>query len=118
MFHCSNILKQQYGQLRGIPLSKSSKKTEIEAELFNTISMLSSPEETKLFLSDLCTPAELASLADRWFVAKAVAEGLPYRKVQEITGVSTATITRVARHLNYGSGGYRTMLARQSGNRK
>ena len=84
-------------------------------DLFQTISMLRTPEECRLFFTDLCTPTEISSFADRWLVAKTVARGIPYRKVHDITGVSTATITRVARHLSHGYGGYRSMLARQNG---
>lgn len=89
-----------------------------EQELFNTISMLRTPDECRQFFRDLCTPSEIRSFADRWLVAKTVDKGIPYRKVQEITGVSTATITRVARHLSHGSGGYRSMLQRQSRGKK
>ena len=47
-------------------------------------------------------------MADRWRVAQLLAEGMPYREIHENTGVSTATVTRVARALTYGEDGYRT----------
>jgi uncharacterized protein YerC len=43
-------------------------------------------------------------------VARLVREGIPYREIHDRTGVSTATITRVARALTQGTGGYRRML--------
>jgi TrpR-related protein YerC/YecD len=70
-------------------------------------------EEARALLEDLCTPAELADMAGRWKVARLLDRGMPYRKIQELTGVSTATITRVARSLQFGEG-YRSILGRQS----
>jgi TrpR-related protein YerC/YecD len=70
------------------------------------------PEETKRFLLDLCTPAELLAMADRWRVARLLAKGMAYRKIYERTGVSTATVTRVARALERGEGGYLLALER------
>jgi TrpR-related protein YerC/YecD len=80
------------------------------AELFEAIRTTSSLDECREFFEDLCTPAELRSMADRWRVARLLENGVPYRAIYEMTGVSTATITRVARAMSYGSGGYRTVL--------
>jgi TrpR-related protein YerC/YecD len=66
------------------------------------------------FLEDLCTPSELTALADRWHVALLLEQEIPYRKINELSGVSTATITRVARCLEYGSGGYRQLLPKRA----
>lgn len=85
-------------------------------ELFQAISKLQSIEEVERFLVDLCTPAELRSMADRWQVAKLLVEGVPYRTIYEQTGVSTATVTRVARSLEYGSNGYKQALEMDEGN--
>jgi len=84
-------------------------------ELFEALRSVGSIEEFRRFFDDLCTPAELRSMADRWRVAKLLDQGLSYRVINEKTGVSTATITRVARSLTYGTGGYRTVLQRQQG---
>jgi TrpR-related protein YerC/YecD len=80
-----------------------------EKELFNAILKLEDLEELRKFFSDLCTPAELQAMSDRWRVAQLLNEGLPYRTIYEKTGVSTATVTRVARCLEYGEG-YRLVL--------
>ncbi len=69
-------------------------------------------EACRRFLEDLCTPAELRSLAVRWRVARLLHRGVPYRKIYQLTGVSTATVARVARALSHGSGGYQQQLGR------
>ncbi len=55
------------------------------------------PEELRAFLKDLCTPAELQAMADRWAVVEYLQQQLPYREIHRITGVSVTTIGRVAR---------------------
>jgi TrpR-related protein YerC/YecD len=57
-------------------------------------------EEMRLLLVDLCTPAEIRTLAERWHVARLLDETeLSYRDIHDATGVSTTTIVRVARFL-------------------
>ena len=57
-------------------------------------------EEMRRLLLDLCTPAELRTLAERWHVARLLdGTDLPYRDIHDATGVSTTTIVRVARFL-------------------
>ena len=65
------------------------------------------------FFTDLCTPAELEAMADRWQVVPLLHQGIPYRTIHEKTGVSVTTITRVARCLTLGSGGYNLIYDRQ-----
>ena len=81
-------------------------------ELFEVIVHLEDPEECARFFRDLCTLTELKAMAERWQVAQMLSEDIPYRKISERTGASTATITRIAHWLNYGEGGYRFMLER------
>ena len=83
-----------------------------QKELFQAILSLRELEECERFFTDLCTPSELEALADRWRVARLIARGMPYREIYEKTGVSTATVTRVARALTHGRSGYRTILER------
>ena len=64
-------------------------------------------DEVRALLLDLCTPAELEALSDRWRVVPLLLEGLPYREIHDITAVSVTTIGRVARCLGQGAGGYR-----------
>jgi len=81
-----------------------------ELKLFRTIRALRSVDECRAFFQDLCTPAELEAMKDRWAVAELLAEGLTYRQIHEQTGVSLTTIGRVARCLTHGAGGYATAL--------
>ena len=78
-----------------------------ERNLFNAVLTLESVEECRAFFHDLCTPAELQALADRWAVVGLLKNGLPYREIHKLTGVSLTTIGRVARCLISGDGGYR-----------
>jgi TrpR-related protein YerC/YecD len=81
--------------------------------LFDAVAALKDPGECAAFLADLCTPAELEALAGRWRVARLLDRGMPYREISERTGISTATVVRVARCLTYGrDGGYRRLLDR------
>jgi TrpR-related protein YerC/YecD len=86
-----------------------------ERNLVAAIVTLRSVEECRAFLRDLCTPAELQSMADRWAVVECLRRGLPYREVHRQTGVSMTTIGRVARSLAAGSGGYALAAQRVDG---
>jgi len=65
------------------------------------------------FLRDLCTLEELEALSKRWRVVELLNKGVSYRLIAEKTGVSTATVTRIAHWLTSGEGGYRAVLATQ-----
>ncbi|MCW4455097.1 YerC/YecD family TrpR-related protein [Flavobacterium sp. MXW15] len=73
---------------------------------------LDKPAEVVAFLRDLCTPAELEAMSDRWRVVPLLLKGVPYREIHELTGVSVTTIGRVARSLEHGSGGYAAAMRR------
>jgi TrpR-related protein YerC/YecD len=83
-----------------------------ERALFNAILTLRTVEECRAFFRDLCTPAELQALADRWAVVGLLQEGTPYREIHKQTGVSVTTIGRVARYLTGGNGGYALAVSR------
>ena len=83
-----------------------------EREFYRALLSLESVAEARAFFADLCTPAELEALLDRWSVVGHLEAGLPYRKIHELTGVSVTTIGRVARFLTGDNGGYRTALSR------
>ena len=78
--------------------------------LFQAISQLENAEECRKFFDDLCTVKELLDLAQRLDVAILLDQGVNYQTISQQVGVSTATISRVSRCLNYGSGGYRVVL--------
>ena len=87
--------------------------TVYEDDLFDAILALKTLDEARNFFYDLCTPAELEGLIDRWRVAQLLIQKTPYRKIAEETNVSTATIVRVAKFLNNGFDGYKTIMQRQ-----
>lgn len=80
--------------------------------LLEALLSLRTPGEARAFLEDLCTPAELEALADRWRVVPLLLADVPYREIHERTGVSVTTIGRVARCLDLGAGGYRIAASR------
>ena len=88
-----------------------SRSIDALAEVFAS---LRSGEEARALLADLCTPAEVHSLAERWQVARLLDAGdLTYREIHDATGVSTTTIVRVARFLRQEDNrGYRLLLDR------
>jgi TrpR-related protein YerC/YecD len=83
-------------------------------DLAAVLAALRSDEEARAVLRDLCTPAEVRTLAERWQVAKLLDAGaMTYREIHDATGVSTTTIVRVARFLKEEqNGGYRLLLDR------
>lgn len=83
-----------------------------EDALFHAIISLTTIDECRSYFRDLCTPAELQALVDRWQVVELLEQGLPYRQIHDLTGVSVTTIGRVARFLVDGFGGYATVLNR------
>jgi TrpR-related protein YerC/YecD len=91
-------------------------RQEIAAErrLFEAIAGLRTLEECRAFFRDLCTPAEIQAMADRWAVVEPLQKGLPYREIHKMTGVSVTTIGRVARFVAAGNGGYELALQRRS----
>ena len=82
--------------------------------LLDTLLAIDTKEQLSSFLKDLCTPAELRSLDERWKVCQLLAkENLSYREIHAITGASLTTIGRVARFLKEERyGGYRNILAK------
>ena len=80
--------------------------------LFKCILKLENIDECYAFFSDLCTIREIQSMAQRITVAKKLTDGTPYKNIVEQTGVSTATISRVNRSLNYGTNGYTDIFKR------
>ena len=81
-----------------------------EDALCKAITSLDTVDDCRNFLRDLCTPAELQALIDRWQVVELLEQGLTYRKIHDLTGVSVTTIGRVARFLTDGYGGYRAAI--------
>ena len=96
---------------RPVPVPPRDASASLRA-LARALAALGDPREVAAFLEDLCTPAELEAMADRWRVVPLIRKGIPYREIHERTGVSVTTIGRVARTLDRGAGGYSTALAK------
>ena len=87
-------------------------RTEQMDALFNAILSLKNKDECYACFEDLCTVTDLKAMEQRFEVALLLSKGHVYGDVVRTTGASTATISRVNRSLNYGSDGYRTVIAR------
>jgi TrpR-related protein YerC/YecD len=81
-------------------------------KLFEAMLSLKNVDECYRFFEDLCTVAELKSLAQRLEVAKMLENNQTYGEIAQYTGASTATISRVKRALKYGADGYKLVLDR------
>jgi TrpR-related protein YerC/YecD len=96
-----------------------SKLNNPELDLFfEAVLKLENIDECYNFFEDVATINELKALAQRIHVANMLKEKKIYTEIAETTGASTATISRVNRCLNYGTGGYNLILDRLEGNRK
>ena len=87
-------------------------KKEKSGQLYKAILQLKDEEECYEFFQDLCTVAELRSMEQRFEVASLLDDGMIYNDILERTGASSATISRVNRSLNYGTGAYGRLFAR------
>ncbi len=89
------------------------KNTGLSAQdLFAAFAKLETAAEAQAFFEDLCTPAEIEAMNDRWRVIPLIKQNIPYRQIHEETGVSVTTIGRVARCLHLGQGGYDLLYSR------
>ena len=81
-------------------------------ELFRSILELRTLDECYLYFEDLWTNKEIRDLGQRLEIARLISEGKSYLQAAELLGVSSATIGRVKRCLDYGDGGYQMILDR------
>lgn len=86
------------------------KRTASMDRLFQTILNLKTIDECYAYFEDLCTIKELNDMSQRLDAAVLLDQGLSYQKIMEQVAISTATIGRVSRCLNYGTGGYKTAI--------
>ncbi len=81
-------------------------------ELFEAILKLETIDDCYRFFEDICTIKEIQSISQRLQVAKLLRQEKTYNEIEEQTGASTATISRINRALNYGAEGYNIILDR------
>ena len=79
-------------------------------KLFEVILKLKTVDDCYDFFEDVCTIKEIKDMAQRLEVACLLNDGRNYQEISEKTNVSTATISRVSKCLNYGSGGYKKAI--------
>ncbi len=97
---------------KGWTSMNSKLKDDMNDQLFEAVLKLETIEECYAFFEDICTINEIKSIAQRWAVAKMLEEKRTYIEIQQLTGASTATISRVNRCLSYGTDGYKLILER------
>ena len=82
--------------------------------LFDAILSLKDRDECYAFFEDACTVKEILDISQRLKAAGMLASGANYADISRETGMSTATISRVSKCLEYGAGGYKTVLERRT----
>lgn len=97
-------------------MQMNSKNTSGDAmeKLCSAILSLRDREECRRFLQDLLTPQEITALAQRLQVAQMLYDGYTYDGIRAQVSASSSTITRISTELQYGTGGYRTVLERMA----
>lgn len=90
--------------------SKDPIRNKATDALFDAILTLETREECYHFFEDLCTVKELSDMAQRLQVAKFLLDGSTYEQIVKTAEISTATISRINRCIQYGSGGYRETI--------
>ncbi|OHA25645.1 MAG: hypothetical protein A3C79_01280 [Candidatus Taylorbacteria bacterium RIFCSPHIGHO2_02_FULL_45_28] len=88
------------------------------SDLINAFLSLKNEDELKAFFRDIMSERDLRELDMRWEVAKKLDAGVPFLQIQEETGQSPVTITKINRWLTEGCGGYKMMIERMKGGGK
>ena len=86
--------------------------------LFQAVLALKNEEECAAFFADLCTMKELADMSQRLQAAEMLLDGKTYEQIVKNAEISTATISRINHCIQYGNGGYRTVLGRLAAKRR
>ena len=84
-------------------MCQQDKSQKIDA-LFELIAGITDPEDCKALFQDLCTAKELENMAERIYAAKLLLEGKTYNQIMEVADISSATLSRVSRCVQYGEG--------------
>ena len=89
---------------------KNPRRNETIDALFDAIPSLETREECYDFFEDLCTVKEISDMAQRLEAAKLLLDGSTYEQIVKTVEISTATISRINRCIQYGTGGYRQTI--------
>ena len=93
---------------------KNPRRNETIDALFDAILSLETREECYDFFEDLCTVKEISDMAQRLEAAKLLLDGSTYEQIVKTVEISTATISRINRCIQYGTGGYREVIGKVS----
>lgn len=93
---------------------KNPRRNETIDALFDAILSLETREECYDFFEDLCTVKEISDMAQRLEAAKLLLDGSTYEQIVKTVEISTATISRINRCIQYGAGGYRDVIEKLS----
>jgi TrpR-related protein YerC/YecD len=96
----------------------NEKINEFIDELYSVLIKLETKEDCKALLADLCTYKEIEQMAQRIKAAELLLEGKTYSQVIVATDISSATLSRVSRCIQHGSGGYKKFVAYQKASDK
>lgn len=91
---------------------KNPRRNALTDALFDAILSLRDREECYRFFDDLCTVKEISDMSQRLEAAKLLLEGKTYEQIVKSAEISTATISRINRCIQYGAGGYQTIIER------
>ena len=91
---------------------ESKLKNKEADDLFDAIMSISNRDECYRLFEDLCTVKEIKAMAQRYGVARLLLDRKTYSEIEEVTGASTATISRINRTLQYGAEGYTSVIGR------
>ena len=84
-------------------MCQQDKSQKIDA-LFELIASITDPSDCKALFQDLCTAKEIENMAERVFAARLLIEGKTYNQIMEVADISSATLSRVSRCVQYGDG--------------
>ena len=84
-------------------MCQQDKQLKIDA-LCELIAGITDPADCKALLQDLCTAKEIENMAERVFAARLLIEGKTYSQIMEVANISSATLSRVSRCVQYGDG--------------
>ena len=93
-------------------IERKSRRNPMTDALFDAILSLEARDECYQFFEDLCTVKEVADMAQRLEAAKLLLAGKTYEQIVRSAEISTATISRINRCIQYGSGGYQAIIER------
>ena len=92
-------------------MEQIDKKERVD-RLFQLIADIDDPEEIRALFTDLCTAKEIQNMAERCYAAKLLLQGNTYNQVMSKADISSATLSRVSRCVQYGSG-YSRLLKKE-----